>query len=123
VVFNEEGNFMIGLESVITQALYADAVDPLQSTCQLPTYIWAIYKSAAFCSSCEGSPDEAVVTPCHGEVLQTHEENYYLNAFEGTNLDLGSINDPKEPLFSMLRNTTYNVSLGQGALCAFPNEF
>lgn len=110
-------NMTIAFESVIMQALYADSVDPLQSTCQLPTCDWPLYESAAFCSLCEDALDDVTIEPDADEVLQTHAEDYYFNIWQSTNLDLGTSGG--RPSMSIFRNTTSNISLGQGVSYTF----
>ena len=122
-VTSSSGNLTVLANAAILQALYSDAVTPLEPACTGFGCDWPPYKSVAFCHSCEDALDDIIIEPKQDAALQAYHENDYLSGFDIQDVQFYNRSYVSasniEATLSRPAKTSYNISLGVGATVGF----
>lgn len=99
----------LNLKSLLSQALYADKVAPLQPSCPLTRCDWPSYSTLAVCSSCRDVLNQTTVIPYDSATLAAFRTGAFLDDFK-------DMQDMSNAVFNdYSAQADFVVSLGAGA--------
>ncbi len=107
-------NHSTAFHGMLVQALFSDAVAPLQPACPENSCSWPSYWTAGICSSCEDVLAKTSISSDGEHAFHDFMYGDFLDAFEGFN-DLSRRNE----IWTHHAQTNYNISMGKSPVFSF----